>query len=150
MQLLYCPFSRYFFHFHILLLLYSHFAVIVFAFCCCNKSKFADDCGAVENRLTDKRDAGMKDYFGGNKDNFLILLHRQRWRVNHVCMYVCVYVYHPILIKLSEYLFYLSKTNPIENRHGWVILGCSGRCKRWNFTEFRPVNRIPPSIFIRF
>ena len=60
------------------------------------------------------------------------------------------FVFHPILIILSEYLFYPSETNPIENRHGWVILGCSGRCKRSNFTEFRPVNRIPPSIFIRF
>ena len=59
------------------------------------------------------------------------------------------FYFHPILIKLSEYLFYPSKTNPIENRHGWVILGCSGRCKRRNFTEFWLVNRTAPLIFIR-
>ena len=79
----------------------------------------------------------------------------------HVCMCVCMcvtgpckhnssFVFHPILMKLSKYLFYPSKTNPIENRHGWVILGCSGRCKRWNFTEFRLENRTAPSFFIRF
>ena len=76
-------------------------------------------------------------------------------------MYVCMcvtgackqnssFVFHPISIKLSEYLYYPSKTNPIENRHGWVILGCSGRCERRNFTEFRLVNRTAPSFFIRF
>ena len=52
--------------------------------------------------MTDKRDAGMKDYFGGNKDNFLILLHRQRWRVNHVW-----YVYrHPTLLSFFALLLY--------------------------------------------
>ena len=57
---------------------------------------------------------------------------------------------HPIFIKLSKYLNYPCKINPIENRHGWVILGCSGRCKRWNFMEFRLVNKIAPPLFIRF
>ena len=42
------------------------------------------------------------------------------------------------------------ETNPIEIRHGWLILGCSGRCKRWNFMEFWLVNKIAPPLFIRF
>ena len=58
--------------------------------------------------------------------------------------------FHPILMKLSKYLYYPSKKNPIENRHGWVILGCSGRCKRWNFSEFWLVNNTALPFFIRF
>ena len=52
---------------------------------------------------------------------------------------------HPILMKLSKYLHCPSKTNPIENRHSWVILGYSGRCKMWNFMEFGLVNKIAPA-----
>ena len=43
--------------------------------------------------------------------------------VTGACKLNSSFVFHPISIKLSEYLYYPSKTNPIENRHGWVILG---------------------------
>ena len=44
--------------------------------------------------------------------------------------------FHPILMKLTKYLYYPSKTNPIANRHGWVISGVLGGVKGgivWNF-----------------
>ena len=102
----------------------------------------------------------VQDFFWSQWLDFLPLwLKKNLWLalVQSVC--VCVagackqhssFVLHPIFIKLSKYLYYPSKTNPIENRHGWVILRCSGRCKRWNFMEFRLVNKIAPPLYIRF
>ena len=66
------------------------------------------------------------------------------------CKQYSSFVFCPIWIKLLGYLFCPSKIRSMENIHGWLILGCPGRCKRWNFVEFWLVNTTAPSFFIRF